>query len=402
LTSGRKGVKVTPVFLLSVAPIERAGLMDIRLGGHRLKYDFEALNGRVLDMTWPYYGRMDRRGRIAAGIVFAVLLHLILLWVLLAERPHAWDMSHTWETEEPPLPVDLWAPTQPETQQEPMERPVTRTVTPHETPRSQPQPQPQPQPQHQSQAQVQPQPAVQAAPTQPVEVPQAKPDVIIPAPVPDTKPLPGSQAVKSFDEPRDVPMSLSTKKKEKDDIQKQDLAVGQASSLNLHQVPADAPVLSPVEPSGLIPAKPGGAQAGGATAGGGRTGAVALPGGGMSGIGLNGRGAVSQALQNHDYCADRQIKGQPIPKDCHMPDLASAKPLGPRPVASFDAELARRKAMAQPGNADYWRRVNQGIADPAHDDHRPRPGEYQNGKAARVMGECSQTDSCPTDTGAGK
>lgn len=380
--------------------------MDIRLGGRRFRYDFDALGSRVLNAAWPYFGRLDRRSRLGSAIAFAVLLHLLLLWLLLAEHPRPWDMPH-WQDETPPPPVDLWTPAEPVPEE--ATPPNVPRVTPHEiptpeAPKPQPQTEPQPQASPKTETDIQPQPALAPSPSVPSVQPSPAPQITVPTPTPDVKPLPTVAPAPVADTPRSTSMSLKTKKKDQDDnLQKMEAAPGQVSDLNLHQVPADIPTLSAATPSGATPATPGsagsragaaGSAAGGAAAGGGKAGG--LPGG-LSGLGLNGRGALSQALQNHDYCVDKQINGKPIPKDCHMPDLASAKPLGPKPVPQFDAELARRKAMAQPGNADYWRRVNQGAADPAHDDHRPRPGEYQSGKAARVMGECSQTDSCTND-----
>ena len=46
--------------------------MDIRLGARRFRYDFDALSGRVLDATWPYYRGLPRRGRSDAGAGRAV------------------------------------------------------------------------------------------------------------------------------------------------------------------------------------------------------------------------------------------------------------------------------------------------------------------------------------------
>jgi outer membrane biosynthesis protein TonB len=355
--------------------------MDIRFGGRRYRYDFDALNARVFDAAWPWYRRMDWRGRMGAAVAFAIILHLFLLWALLAEHPHAWDISHSWETEDQPLPVDMWTPL--ETRPQPVEKATSHPAPVHETP-----PQPQPQPK------TQPQPVPLTAPPQPVETPQAKPEVVIEVPAPNSNPLPSAAATPVFDAPREMPMSLSTKKKDKkDDVQKLDTTVGRVSDLNLHQVATDAPVLDAVPPSGLTPSIKAGGAAAGAQGGGAGAGAAS---GGLNGTGLKGRGAISQALQDHDYCVDKQINGKTIPADCHMPDMASAKSLGLKHVADYDAELARRRMIAQPGNADYWNRVNTPIADPAHDDHRPRPGQYHDGKAARVMGECSQTDSCPS------
>jgi outer membrane biosynthesis protein TonB len=350
--------------------------MDIRLGAQRFRYDFSALSGRVNDAVWPYYRRIDPRGRLGVAVALALVLHALFFWMLISEHQRAWNIHQVWQSEDEPLPVDLWTPSEPRPQPEPVQ---VQAVKPHQVP-----PKPETQPKTEPEPQPQPQPAVQAAPPQPTPQPQTQPEVYIPAPNPDVKPLTAPSATPAFEAPREIGMTGKTKKKDRDDIQKADsAALGQMSDLHLHQVPADAPVLSAVAPSGLTPTVDAGGAAGGASAGSGagRLGNVQLPGG-VNGTGLKGRGAVSQALQNHDYCVDKQIDGKPIPKDCDMPDLAN--------------ELARRNMIAKPGNADYWDRVNHPIQDPGHDDHRPRPGEYHTGKAARVQGECSLTDSCPT------
>jgi hypothetical protein len=377
--------------------------MDIRLGEHRFRYDFSALSGQVNAAAWPYYRRIDPRGRLGVAVALALVLHVLFFWLLISEHQRAWRLAQTWQSEDEPLPVDLWTPEKPRPQPEPVQ---VRAIAPHQTP---PKPETQTEQQPEQPTRSAPQPVVQMTPqpqtqtqVQPQAQSQTQPQVYMPAPNPEVKPLTSPSANPAFDAPREIGMTGKTKKKDKDDIQKADTpTLGRMSDLNLHQIPADAPVLSAVPPSGLTPSVNSGGNTGaaGANAGaneganpGGRLGAVQLPGG-LKG----GRGAVSQALQNHDYCVDQQIHGKPIPKDCDMPDLASAKPLGPKPVAAFDAELARRKMIAKSGNADYWDRVNHPIQDPGHDDHRPRPGQYHTGKAARVDGECGLTDSCPTD-----
>ncbi|MDI7774429.1 hypothetical protein [Asticcacaulis sp. EMRT-3] len=353
--------------------------MDDRPGGKRFWMNFDAWNARALNAAWPYFGRLDRRGRLSAAVAISVVVHLALIWMLLSERPDAWHLSQSWQTDDQPEPVELWRVTLPRPEPRPKvipQMPERPEVPPRDV------------------TQPQPAPAAQSAPSQAVQRPQPAPEVTVP--VPQVNPLPSPVATPQVEAPREMSLSLKTKKKDNEKVARDDNALGKLSDLKLHQVPSiNLPALNAVQPSGLTrpTVNPGGSSAGGEPAVGSRLGTVQLPGG-LSGMGVNGRGAVSQALQDHDYCVDQQIKGKAIPADCHMSKLSEARSLGVKHVAEYDKVLAKRQSQATPGNDDYWRRVVQGPTDPGHDDHMPHKGAYSEGRANRVKGECSLSDSC--------
>ncbi len=221
-------------------------------------------------------------------------------------------------------------------------------------------------------------------------MPQEKPvPVVAPVAAPQPVPVPA---------PAPVP-NIKVKKRTAEALQKKaEDSVSNVNDLNLHEVQAvDVPGLQAVPSSGLAP-KPS-AQA--PAAPGGRLGAMQAQGlpGGANGVGLNGRGQLTQAMQNHDYCVAQQTAGKPIPANCNMASLTGMKPTGLKPDADFQKAVAKKDANARytqaAGNSDYWKRVNHVPATSDRDDDLPKPGSYTGAKDQRVMAGGGKT----ADTG---
>ncbi|WP_443747289.1 hypothetical protein [Asticcacaulis solisilvae] len=343
---------------------------------------------------------IGERGRLTGATTAALLMHLLVLWVLIANAPHPMDLpapdainAELYRVE--PLPEPQ--PDQPQPQ--PSER-----VTPRQTP-----PEPVPQPAQQAQVQT-PQPQTAASP-QPVPAPQ-------PAPVPDkslqTAPrdTEAFQAVKpttlsnrtdralqnndrsmptvAADEPQRNPDATKKKKREEEVLDANPKLAQQhdVSDLKVHETPLPSVDAAPPAPSGLSPdasrqasAPPAGGQSGAAGARG-SAGAAAL--GQLKG----GRNGVTQALQNHESCVDIQKKGKTPPKDCDMLALGQMNGLGLKPDAHLQAAAAARDAdlryKTQPGNTDYWKRVNDGPQSRYQPDDTVKPGQYSNDKDDRT------------------
>ncbi len=313
---------------------------------------------------------IGERERIAASITLAVLVHVFMLWSLMANsfKPMDIDIAdQTVDTEiyrPEPLP-DIPPPPLPKPvhtlRQEPQaswQPPVQQATEQTSTPQSTPQPQ-----QAQAEPEPAPSPQLKVAPRQvdniqAVNTPVAK---AVPQPQPT---LQNNVASVPTVEDTPSPAPMKAKKKEEEealDAKRQLAKAPSQSDLNLHETTVPNVELAPVAPSGLTPspasklASGGGAPAGGAAAG-------AAGGGGGSGIvGLKGRGTATQALQNHENCITRQTEGKPIPVPCNMKNLASMTPIGPKADADFQAAAAKRDAnlkyKTSPGSTEYWKKV---------------------------------------------
>ncbi|MGA9657605.1 MAG: hypothetical protein WBQ60_00690 [Asticcacaulis sp.] len=336
------------------------------------------LNGdQVLDI---YIGqrryRLDYRTRLVASTGLVLVLHVLLFWVLISANADVWNIEQTYD-EPPPVVVELWRLPEPlpEPPPEKMPLPVPETPVPVIVPREvQPQP---PQPQK---TQPATQPSPQIAPN---ETKAATKPIIFD--VPTSKPLDITAPKQIADLPSTPSVSTAVRKKVEEEIKAKDKnSLKQVTELNLHEAKAaDLPTLQKVEPSGLAKAP----------ASGGRLGAMQPLN--LNGTGLKGgRGQVTQALQNHDWCVATQQAGKPIPDDCKMSDLSAQKPIGPRPDASFDAAVAKKNFKARSENSDYWDRVTHVPGPGDKRDDVPKKGAYANPKAQRVLGQCELTDSC--------
>jgi len=314
--------------------------------------------------------RTSQRSRLTGSIVLALGLHGLLLWMLVATHPDIWNLDSQM-IEEPFLPAEIWEVPPPKPEVIPEWKPVVvpREVQPPETPQPVDEA---PRQAEQSPPALLPQPVVQPQPVKPITVtiPKEKPlDITAPATVADAPPSPS--------------MSAKAKKKAQEELDaKAQEAVGQVSDLNLHETPdINIPALQKVAPSGLAPAE-----------GGGRLGAMSPPAGLPSGTGTlkGGRGQVTQALQNHDWCVATQQAGKPLPADCQMSDLASQKAMGPKPDAGLQAAVAKKdktlRYKVSPGNDAYWNRVTHVPTAADQRDQAPQPGAYSSAKDQRNMG----------------
>ena len=327
----------------------------------------------------------DKRLRLAGAVTIVLFLHACFLWVLINTHSDTWKIREMVE-EDLPLPIELWTPPPPEPPVVPIEQPVPKPETEVQPQPQQQQAEPAPSPAPQAAA---PQPVIQPAPTPAVVVPQDKPVPVV-APVATPQPVPA---------PAPALPNPKVKKKTDEAIQKKTAEqLGNASNLNLHQVQAvDAQGLPAVPSSGLTPQPSAQAPA----APGGRLGAMQNQGlpGGLSGVGLNGRGQLTQAMQNHDYCVAQQTAGKPIPANCNMPALTGMKSQGLKPDAGLQAAVAKKDANARytqaAGNSDYWKRVNHVPTTSDRDDDLPKQGSYTGAKDQRVMGGGGKT----ADTG---
>jgi hypothetical protein len=100
-------------------------------------------------------------------------------------------------------------------------------------------------------------------------------------------------------------------------------------------------------------------------------------------------GRVAEAMQRHARCVSLQTAGKPVPSDCHMVDLASQTPLGPKPDEGLQAAVAQKDYALQyrttPGNSAYWKRVAGLPTDSDLHHCSAQAGAYSNAKDQRVM-----------------
>ena len=359
------------------------------------------LGHRVITITVA--GRrfdIGERGRLTGATATALLLHLLIIWTLIATVPHPMDLP-----EPEAIDAELYRvepvpqPEQPKVQ--PVERVVPR--------RTETEPVPQPQPQVQAQ---QPQTA-----TAPIPVPSPQP-----APVPDKSLQTVSRDSETFqpltrqnvrtrtdrdmqssdralpsvaaEEPQTNSDAAKQKKREEEALDANPKVADRrdVTDLNVHQAALPSVDTSAPAPSGLSPdqsrlasSPPNTGQAGGPSGAAGSRGAA-----GAAALGQlkGGRNGVTQALQNHESCIQIQQKGKTPPKDCNMVALREMPALGLKPDARLQAAAAARDAelryKTQPGNAEYWKRVNAGPQSRYEPSEGGKPGQYSNPKDDRV------------------
>ncbi len=372
---------VEPEFVGSVGP--EGATMQVTFGQKVIRVD---VAGRRFDI--------GERGRLTGATATALLLHLFLVWALIVNTPHPMDLP-----EPKAIDAELYQVEPIPQPDEPKVQPVERQV-PRRTETEVP-----PQPQAPSQ---QPQTA-----TAPVPVPTTQP-----APVPDKsletaprdtetfQPL-ARQNVRSraapdvqstahalpsvaAEEPERNTDAAKKKKREEEALDanpklanRRDVTDLQVHQAALPSVDASAPAPSGLSPdtSHLASSPPAGGQSG-ATGARGAAGAAAL--GKLQG----GRNGVTQALQNHESCVDIQKKGKTPPPDCNMVALGQMPALGLKPDARLQAAAAARDAelryKTQPGNAEYWKRVNAAPQSRYEPPDGSKPGQYSNPKDDRV------------------
>jgi hypothetical protein len=332
-----------------------------------------------------------------------LLLHLLALWLLIVSYPKVVDLP---DTDRDILHAELDQPPP-----EPEVQPLLRLQL---VPRPVPLPQPQPQTQPEPKPQAQQQPAAQAvpAPPTPQPVPQPTPEPAKPAPqvinrpqetfdTPRTQTLQARSDVKLQSpsvpnqtlEPESKTADIRLKKKQEEELEARQttmtaLAPAAVGDVKLHEAPSQT-LQTVVAPTGLTPdgthLATGASQGGGLQAGGAAGGAAD---GSKTGI-KGGRGVLSQALQNDDFCLKAQRDGKPLPVGCHMKSLtemaALTTKLDPHLQKEADAHAFQQKYKTTPGNAAYWKR-NSPTSNPGvrlSDDDQA--GAYTDPKDQRVL-----------------
>ena len=352
------------------------------------------------------------RARWTTVTALVLMLHLLVLWGLTVPLKFA-DMpdvdqdviqAELYQTPPPPevqpvMPVDLMprpvpapqkqAEVQPQPQPQKPAQSAPASVPAPATPQPQPQPTPQP-----VQQPTKPAPQVVNRPQDTFDTPrnptlQARADVK----------LQSTQAPDQTLAPESKTANVKLKKKQEEELEaKQTLTATTAANLGdikLHD--SNAPVQTVVAPSGLTP--DGTHLATGAPSAGGAAGAAGgATGGGKTGL-KGGRGALSQALENDDFCLKAQRDGKPIPANCHMKSLTemaglTAK-LDPHLQKEADAHAFQQKYKTTPGNDAYWKRnsptSNPGVRLPDDD----QAGAYTSDRDQRVM---AGTDTDPQNS----
>lgn len=351
---------------------------------------------------------LGERARWISATALVLMLHLVVLWGLTVPLKFA-DMP---DVDQDVIQAELYQmPPPPEVQ------PVIPVeLVPRPVPAPRPQPQSQPQPQAQKLAQSTPAPAPVPAPPAPQVQPSPEPAKPMPQVVnrpqdtfdtprnptlqarADVK-LQSAQAPDQTLDPELKAANLKLKKKQEEDLEAHQTLTATAAAnvgdIKLHDSSAPS-FQTVVAPSGLTP--DGTHLATGASGGPAGGAAGAATGNGKTGL-KGGRGSVSQALQNDDYCLKAQRDGKPIPANCHMKSLtemaALTTKLDPHLQKEADAHAFQQKYKTTPGNDAYWKRnsptSNPGVRLPDDD----QAGAYTSAKDQRVM---AGTDTDPQNS----
>ena len=358
------------------------------------------------------------RSRWTFSTAVVLLIHVLVLWALIGTQ---WHIANLPVHDDDVIQAELYRPVEPPVPPvEPV--PVTR----------QPVPEPEPQPQPPAPQQAPPKAAAQPVPAPPAPVPTPPVPVPVQPPHPEIKIAPrpqddfsapsklSTQPAKA--EPKvqavsvqaptieEEPKASNVKVKKKEDEQidaKTSLAtahVPDAGDIKLHEAPSLS-IQTVVAPSGLTP--DGNHLATGASApagGGGSTAAAASLAGAAGAAGgkgklTGGRGNLTQALQNDDYCLKAQRDGKPIPGGCHLKGMAQMaglnQVLSPEMQKEAAAHDFQQRYKTQPGNAAYWKRGNAPEPNDAHISDDDQAGAYTSAKDQRVM---TGTDSDPKNS----
>jgi len=357
--------------------------MQVTLGHRMIRI---TVAGRAFDI--------GERGRLTGATATVLLMHLLVLWMLIANAPHPMDLpepdvidAELYRVE--PLPQ----PDQPQPKPQPVERFTPRRTQPEPVPVPQAAQQPPQQAEQQTATAPQPVPApdksIAVAPRdtesfQPVTKPTVRPRT-------DTAIQSNDRAIPKVaaEEPETNPDAVKKKKREDEalDANPKLAASRDATDLRVHETPLPSVDASAPAPSGLSPDT---SHLASSPAAGGQPGSGSRAAAGAAALGRlkGGRNGVTQALQNHESCVQIQQTGKTPPRDCDMPALGQVAGLGLKPDARLQAAAAARDAevryKTQPGNADYWKRVNAGPQSRYDPDDTVKPGQYSNDKDDRT------------------
>jgi hypothetical protein len=339
---------------------------------------------------------VGERAQRAFAATVVLLFHVVLMMALtVTARP---DMKFK-DDDRDLIQAELDEPVPPPVP----ERVIPLQLVPH--PVTPPEPQPQPKTQVQPEPQPQKQAAVAPIPAPPVPQPTPVPDKPQPKVVnrpQDTFDMPrqpvlqaqsdvklqNNQVAAPTVEPELQAANTRLKKKQEEELEARQAApavVSNFGDIKLHEAPTTG-IQTVVAPSGLTPdgthLATGAPQAGGGAAG---------ASGGKTGTGIKGgRGGLTQALQNDDFCLKAQRDGKPIPADCHMKGLtemaALSMKLDPHLQKEADAHAFQQKYKTTPGNDAYWKRnsVNSRPGSQLGDED-DQAGAYTDPKDQRVL-----------------
>lgn len=367
------------------------------VGGHVLTLD-ASQQGFVVALDDRRFVLGQRVQRAFAAAVVLVL-HLFGLWLLIDSRL---DFYHLPDADQDVIQAEIDEPPPPP---EPEVQPVLKLQL---VPRPVPPPQPRQEPRPQKQAVAQAAPAPAPVPAPPAPTPAQEPAKPIPQVVnrpqetfdtprtptlqarADVK-LQNTQAPDQAIDPELKAANLKLKKKQEEELQARQaltasLPADTVGDLKLHEAPSQS-LQTVVAPSGLTP--DGSHLAIGAPANAGPAGGAAAAAGGKTGL-KGGRGVLSQALQNDDYCLKAQRDGKPIPANCHMKSLtemaALSMKLDPHLQKEADAHAFQQKYKTTPGNAAYWNRNNVNSRPGSQlGEGDDQAGAYTDAKDQRVM-----------------
>jgi len=339
---------------------------------------------------------IGERVRWALATTLVLIFHLVVLWVLILMPREPADLP---DTDQDVIQAELYQPQPPP---EPEVQPVLKVqLTPRPVAKSAPQPQ------KQTVAQAAPTPAPTPAPETAKPLPQVvnRPQETFDTPRnptlqarADVK-LQATQAPNQALDPESKTADVKLKKRQEEELQARQTLTASipadvAGDLKVHEAPSQS-VQTVVAPSGLTP--DGTHLAVGAPPGAGIVGAGAPAGGhGLKG----GRGVLSQALQDDDFCLKAQRDGKPIPANCHMKSLtqmaALTTKLDPHLQKEADAHAFQQKYKTQPGNQAYWNRNNVNSRPGSQlGEGDDQAGAYTDSKDQRVM---TGTDPDPKDS----
>lgn len=337
------------------------------------------------------------RGRLAFASVVVLIVHFFIFWGIASMRALPYNLPDQ-EDKAPPVEVEVYDQIPPPP---PIPRHVVEPVPPVVPPKVEPKPVPQPQPQPQQAAAPPQTPQPQPVPEPPAAAPslaiKTQPMQKVDVQAEQARQMSDTTLAQSnVDMPTLAPEPSKTRTKKRSDadsgIQGPASDVKSLTALNLHQASGSTATLTAkVAPSGLAAPSGGpGSPSGGGPAGGG---ALANFNGGQGMIG-KGRGSLTQALQNHEYCNTAVAKGKSPPPNCNASGLSGETGLGLVDRPDLKKAAAQRDANLQyktgSGNAAYWQRVSGSPSTGVQpnfrpDDHEPGAGAYSDPKDQRVM-----------------
>ncbi|WP_343685089.1 hypothetical protein [Asticcacaulis sp.] len=112
-----------------------------------------------------------------------------------------------------------------------------------------------------------------------------------------------------------------------------------------------------------------------------------------------GRETLGAALRHGQACRKALMNGTALPPDCPERGVAPVRPLpvkpGPQPYweAQVAATEAERRYRSEPGNVDYWKRVNGPDSPRYTPPDLPAPGVYSTEKGQFMHDVDGRTDA---------